>query len=167
MKGWADYLERRQKPTEGKRIAVTGLILETPFVSVPNMLCALYPEKWLPYRYLSAFLRSTWDVRASAEIVRREMGNGSTVGQSGQSGITGQVGRFNKGLRVLLVSAAQDEVVPVGETAEVGAVLNGMVGGDRVRSIVVPGALHVECVSKPYGRGEVVAFLWSLGGGGK
>lgn len=162
MKGWADYLERRQKPTEGKSIVVTGLILETPFVSVPNMLCALYPEKWLPYRYLSAFLRSTWDVRVSAEIVRREIGNESTVGQSSQSGITGQVGQFSKRLRVLLISAAQDEVVPAGETAEVEAVLNGMVGGDRVRSIVVPGALHVECVARPYGRGEVVAFLKGL-----
>lgn len=33
----------------------SDLLLETPFVNVRAMLLALYPQKWLPYRYLGPF----------------------------------------------------------------------------------------------------------------
>ncbi|KAL2165448.1 hypothetical protein VTH06DRAFT_746 [Thermothelomyces fergusii] len=37
---------------------IRGLLLETPFVSIRAMLETLYPQKWLPYRYLWPFLRN-------------------------------------------------------------------------------------------------------------
>ncbi|SPQ17905.1 d79ea82b-8f30-46d0-ba85-4f4a6e6d2008 [Thermothielavioides terrestris] len=40
---------------------IEGLLLETPFVSVRAMLETLYPQKWLPYRYLWPFLRNHLD----------------------------------------------------------------------------------------------------------
>src|SRR5437667_2012901 len=35
---------------------IRSLILETPFTSIRDMLVALYPQRWLPYRYLWPFL---------------------------------------------------------------------------------------------------------------
>lgn len=40
---------------------VQGLILENPFASVPEMVKALYPQRWLPYHYLTPFVWDTWD----------------------------------------------------------------------------------------------------------
>jgi uncharacterized protein len=44
-------------------LKVRGIILETPFTSVSDMLRTLYPQKWLPYHYLSPFLRSSWNIK--------------------------------------------------------------------------------------------------------
>ena len=43
-----------------------GLVLENAFTSVPDMLRVLYPQRWLPYRYLGPFVRDRWDARAAA-----------------------------------------------------------------------------------------------------
>ncbi|KAG6846648.1 hypothetical protein H0H93_012662, partial [Arthromyces matolae] len=40
---------------------VSGVILENPFASIPGMIEALYPQKWLPYRYLKPFVWDRWD----------------------------------------------------------------------------------------------------------
>jgi alpha-beta hydrolase superfamily lysophospholipase len=40
---------------------IKGLLLETPFVSIRAMLETLYPQKWLPYKYLWPFLRNHLD----------------------------------------------------------------------------------------------------------
>ncbi|KAF7796679.1 hypothetical protein EIP86_007862 [Pleurotus ostreatoroseus] len=40
---------------------VRGLILENPFASIPGMVEALYPQKWLPYHYLGRFALDRWD----------------------------------------------------------------------------------------------------------
>lgn len=101
------------------------------------MLRVLYPQRWLPYRYLSAFLWNSWDVKEAAETV---------------------AACVETRPRVLLVSAERDEVVPAVETAEVEAVVSGVLA-EEVRSVVVRGALHGECAARPYGRGEIVAFL--------
>ncbi|GAB1310141.1 Monoacylglycerol lipase ABHD12 [Madurella fahalii] len=43
------------------KMQIKGLLLETPFVSIKAMLETLYPQKWLPYRYLWPFLRNHLD----------------------------------------------------------------------------------------------------------
>jgi uncharacterized protein len=43
-----------------------GLVLENAFTSVPDMVRVLYPQRWLPYRYLGPFVRDQWDARAAA-----------------------------------------------------------------------------------------------------
>ena len=45
---------------------VHGLVLENAFTGVPDMLRVLYPQRWLPYRYLGPFVRDRWDARAAA-----------------------------------------------------------------------------------------------------
>ena len=59
---------------------VHGLVLENAFTSVPDMLRVLYPQRWLPYRYLGPFVRDRWDARAAAashtlprDLARRAM----------------------------------------------------------------------------------------------
>lgn len=130
LTGWAKYLRSRNNHP---RVNVVGLVLETPFVSVSNMLRVLYPQRWLPYRYLSPFLWNSWDVREAVETVR---------------GVQP---------RVLVVRAERDEIVPVEETEEVEGVVKSVFRD--VKSVVVKGALHEQCVSRAYGRGEIVAFI--------
>lgn len=131
LTGWANEVRR------GTGIRVAGVVLETPFVSVPSMLRVLYPQRWLPYRYLAGLLWSSWDVRAAAaDLVAR----GARP-------------------RVLLVSAGRDEVVPEAETRDVERIMQGM---GEVRGVVVRGALHAECGVRPAGRAAVVAFLKSF-----
>ena len=48
---------------------VHGLILETPFLSMRHMLSALYPQPFLPYKYLWPFLSSTWDSIAAMKTI--------------------------------------------------------------------------------------------------
>ncbi|KAK9425782.1 hypothetical protein SUNI508_03143 [Seiridium unicorne] len=44
-----------------KNLLLDSLILETPFTSIRAMLEVLYPQKWLPYKYLWPFLRNHLD----------------------------------------------------------------------------------------------------------
>jgi uncharacterized protein len=44
-------------------LKIKGVVLETPFTSVSDMLRTLYPHRWLPYYYLSPFLRSSWNIK--------------------------------------------------------------------------------------------------------
>ena len=82
------------------------LILETPFVSTMTLLKHIYPQRWLPYRYLSPFLRTRLDMTRSIP--------------------TG---------RVLIIQADKDEIVPSEETAAVyNLLLNA--GVDVQRTLV-------------------------------
>ncbi|KAF9505308.1 hypothetical protein BS47DRAFT_1354108 [Hydnum rufescens UP504] len=40
----------------------TGLIVENPFTSIPNMVQTLYASQWLPYHHLGRFVWDRWDV---------------------------------------------------------------------------------------------------------
>lgn len=46
---------------------VQGLVLENPFSSIPKMVEALYPQKWVPYRYLTPFVLDRWDALAALD----------------------------------------------------------------------------------------------------
>lgn len=48
---------------------IRGLLLETPFVSLRAMLETLYPQKWLPYKYLWPFLRNHLDSWANLGLM--------------------------------------------------------------------------------------------------
>ncbi len=69
-----------QKGVPNAAAVVHGLVLENPFTNVPEMLRVLYPQRWLPYRYLGPFVRDRWDARAAAashtfprDLARRAM----------------------------------------------------------------------------------------------
>lgn len=49
---------------------VHGLVLENAFSNMPDMLRVLYPQRWLPYRYLGPFVCDRWDARAAAASLK-------------------------------------------------------------------------------------------------
>ncbi|KAL8877331.1 MAG: hypothetical protein Q9198_004633 [Flavoplaca austrocitrina] len=115
---------------------VSGLLLETPFVSVRAMLMAIYPQKWLPYRYLGPFLRNHWDSR----VALRTIANPRT--------------RWPK---TLILQAANDELVPSSQGLELEETSQEL--GLDVKRIVVSNALHNEVTVKSQGRRAIVDFL--------
>jgi fermentation-respiration switch protein FrsA (DUF1100 family) len=117
---------------------LSGLILETPFVDLKAMLVALYPQRFLPYRYLGPFLRSTWDSRSALL----------------------QINATKADLKVLILEAGNDEIVPAGQAEVLERICaEGSLHVDRK---TVAGALHTEAMVKSQGRNFLVGFLQSL-----
>ncbi|KAL9614225.1 MAG: hypothetical protein Q9167_001313 [Letrouitia subvulpina] len=119
-----------------KSIPIRGLLLETPFTSVKAMLLAIYPQKWLPYRYLHPFLRNHWDSKSAL----REIANASC-----------------RAPNLLILQAGNDELVPSTHSIELESVAREL--NIKTKRIEVNGALHHEAVMKRRGREETVDFL--------
>lgn len=115
---------------------ITGIILETPFVNIRRMLANLYPQKWLPYRHLWPFLRSKWD---SERALMRMKGSGEPVPP------------------ILLLPAADDEVVPLAETDHLESLCKVL--ELRYERVDVSSALHHEASSKILGRRAIADFI--------
>ena len=114
-----------------------GLVLETPFTSVSSMLKALYPERWLPYRYLTGFLRSHWD----SEVALRRI---ASVDKGRQP-------------QVLLCVATRDEVVPPEEAEKLQTVCEET--SLVIKRVKVIGALHNEATTRREGQEAVASFV--------
>ena len=117
------------------QLQVKGLVLETPFSSVKSMLVALYPQKWLPYRYLWPFLWNHWD---SETALRRIADTG-------------------KKPRLLLLPATRDEVVPAIEVERLEKICADL-KFDYERKDVF-GALHNETTVRRDGQQAVANFI--------
>lgn len=126
----------RSKPDAISRIS--GLLLETPFVDLKSMLVALYPQKFLPYRYLAPFLRSTWDSKTAL----------------------GNIGNSTPTLRTLILEAGDDEIVPAGQAQILEDVCKEK--GLQASRLTVKGALHTEVMARPSGRSRIVEFIGSF-----
>ena len=116
---------------------IAGMLLETPFLSIEEVLLELYPQRWLPYRYLGPFLRSHWDAVAALDGI-------ATV----------------KSLRkpkVIILHAGKDELVPERHVVELEnqCIARGFHVGRRV----ITGAFHGEIMTKGAGRTAIVAFI--------
>ncbi|KZS93417.1 alpha/beta-hydrolase, partial [Sistotremastrum niveocremeum HHB9708] len=102
---------------------VQGLVLENSFTSVPDMVSALYPARWLPYRYLGRFVWDKWDALSAME---KSMPNSilSVVKQN-----------------ALIFSSEKDELVP---TSMSHSLYDGAARGDgsRAKLVSIRGALH-------------------------
>jgi len=110
-------------------IAVHGLVLENAFTSVPDMLRVVFPQRWLPFRYLGRFVRDRWDARAAAaaHIFPRDLAR-----------------------RTMVIVSGQDEVVPPAMGREIFEVLQA--SGDTEegvdcwaterRFVMIEGARH-------------------------
>ncbi|KAL8924316.1 MAG: hypothetical protein Q9208_004097 [Pyrenodesmia sp. 3 TL-2023] len=119
---------------------VMGLLLETPFVSVRAMLTTIYPQKWLPYRYLGPFLRNHWDTR----LALRKLADSSTTTP-----------------RVLILQAENDELVPGAQSEELEEICQDL-HLDAERKVIA-NALHTDVAAKAQGRSEIVSFLARFG----
>lgn len=146
----ATWLSKPETGERTKDIHISGLLLETPFTSLRAMLIELYPQKFLPYRYLGPFLKSTWDSEAAFTKIGRVLAN------------TGEDERRVDGersqLRVLLLEAGEDELVPKGDAARLLTICHNSKVMDAEHK-VVSGALHTNVMMKSEGKKEIVSFL--------
>ncbi|RAH87263.1 alpha/beta-hydrolase [Aspergillus japonicus CBS 114.51] len=129
---------------------ITGLIMEAPSSSVKEMLISLYPQKWLPYRYLWPFLWNHWD---SLLALRRMVAwrDGTT-----RDAETAPLNRRSLP-PILLLTAVNDEVIPPEAAAQLEAEAQRL-GIEMVRTDV-PGAMHTEAPVRPAGRRALVEFI--------
>jgi acetyl esterase/lipase len=122
-------------------IQLKMLMLETPFTSVKDMLVTLYPQRWLPYKYLWPFLWNHLDSLNALEC------------------ISIQVNRHTP--KVVIVEAGKDELVPKshGPLLEKRCIELGL----DVQRFVVPGSLHTEVMTRPSGRAVLSRMIKSVG----
>ncbi|CRK33252.1 hypothetical protein BN1723_003934 [Verticillium longisporum] len=116
-----------------------ALVLETPFTSIRAMLLALYPPKWVPYRYLWPFLRNHLDSMKNLEMIAARRGD--TTGEP----------------YIALVEGGRDELVP----AEHGAQLQQRCVelGLLVEKKTVQGAFHNDVMFRAEGRKAVAEAI--------
>ncbi|KAI9719386.1 MAG: hypothetical protein M1812_003457 [Candelaria pacifica] len=119
------------------RPKIAGLLLETPFTSIRSMLVTIYPQKWLPYRYLWPFLRNWWDSKAALRGIALES--------------------VERRPRVLILQAGQDELVPREHGFELEALCKEI--GITVERKEITGALHTEVMARSEGQAAVVSYL--------
>ncbi|KAL3465202.1 Alpha/Beta hydrolase protein [Aspergillus heterothallicus] len=130
--------------TSGKKsLPIAGLILEAPISSIKDMLISLYPQKWLPYRYLWPFSWNNWDVAAALEQIATH--------RDKLSGGTGSIPP------IFIMSAESDEVIPLwvaDQLEETAKALELDVERKNVK-----GAMHIEGPLKVDGRKALVEFI--------
>lgn len=105
-------------------VSIAGLILETPFPNLAELVREMYPQKWLPYYYLTPFLFENWPLKEALEAWWKDA-NG-------------------KG-KILILNAARDELV--GE--RLGKQTTEMVKelcGKNLEVLWVKGAGHQDCL---------------------
>lgn len=115
---------------------VRGLILENPFASIPGMVRALYPQRWLPYHYLAPFAFDKWDALYAA----RNANNNSVLYRLKQNH--------------LIVLSEKDELVP----REMGEQIWNALGSTG-RKVVIERALHENAWSRPKWAREMRLFI--------
>lgn len=110
-----------------KEVDINLLILETPFTNIRDMLVTIYPQKWLPYRYLWPFL---WNHLDSWHALKK-------ISQKSSISV----------LKVVILEAEKDELVPKshGDAIEKRCIDLGL----DVKRHLIRGALHTEVMSRP------------------
>lgn len=153
------------------RSRVKGMILENPLPSIPFMVTALYPQKWLPYHWLGPAVWDRWDARG--ELKRRAVGSDSSTGE-----VKNGAWRLPP---ALWIRSGGDEIIPTSsslglaegeeedgvqrmwedwkriERAEFGE--GEGEGEGRSKWITVEGALHDTAFQSKRWREEVRGFL--------
>lgn len=130
-----DALMRHVRQHTVQTPRIVGLLLETPFSSIRNMLATLYPQKWLPYRYLWPFLWNWWDTEAAMK----------------------QLAASDRVPPVQIIAAGKDEVVPTSHGPQLGVLCHSL--GLNCDVVVVPNAYHHETTTKSEGRRAIVKFV--------
>ncbi|KAK4136707.1 hypothetical protein BT67DRAFT_373824 [Trichocladium antarcticum] len=122
---------------------IRGLILETPFLSIKTMLETLYPQKWLPYKYLWPFLRNHLDSWANLELIAqasKEKGDPAPM--------------------VYILEAERDELVPKAQSERLYQRCGEL--GLPVEKGVVPVAYHQEAIARGDGKKMAAQAILTL-----
>ena len=123
-----------------RHVPISALVMETPFTSVRAMLAAIYPQKWLPYRYLHPFLRSHWDNK----MALRQIASSPSPAP-----------------KILILQAADDELVPDNHALDLESL-----GKDlklNIQRVTVKSALHHDASVKRQGREQIINLLRHMG----
>ena len=123
-----------------KNLRIASLCLETPFTSIRDMLVALYPQKWVPYKHLWPFLRNHLN---SYENLSKMAENYRLDKMPCPS--------------VFLLQAGRDEIVPSHHAEKLMERCLHL--GIRVRKETVVGALHNDATCKASGRQALAAAI--------
>lgn len=127
-------------PNFPKSLRLDSMILETPFLSMKEMLAAVYPGKWVPYRYLWPFLRNHLNNWGNVGIL---------AAQSKAARVTPP--------RIFILEAGRDELVPPNHSE--GIVQRCEEVGLPVEKAVVPSAYHNEAIIRAAGKNAVVRAI--------
>ena len=138
MTAAADYLNEECKSVlPKKRLLIERILLETPFLSIREMLRAVYPQRWLPYRYLWPFLTNNWEMGAAMQRIAAK-----------EKLLSPQV---------LILQAGLDELVPHEQGLRLERLL--VQCGINVQRVEAQGCLHTEVLSRGAGQNHIVRFL--------
>jgi hypothetical protein len=136
-----------------RQLRVAGVILENPLPSIPFMVRALYPQRWLPYHYLGPFVFDRWDAVGTLEAPTEKN--------------EGSLGRIPS----LWIRSGSDEIIPTGEKDGVKRMHEAWIqmgeGGEgqvEKRWIDVDGALHDTAFLQRKWRDEIGGFLKRVAG---
>lgn len=140
---------------------VSRLILEAPTSSIKEMLISLYPQKWLPYRYLWPFSWNTWDIKTSMKQMatwRDQDGDMERSGPEGRNSNSDAAGIRSRSVPpIFLLSAEKDEVIPSYVPGQLEKQAKSL--GLRIETKNVLGAMHTEAPLKLDGRKALVGFI--------
>lgn len=120
---------------------IRGLILENPFASIPEMVKALYPQRWLPYKHLAPFVWDRWDaVHAAANTPQDSL-----------------LRRLSESMLVLL--SEKDELVP----NSMGRDILSATKSKGRSSVVIQDALHENAWEQAQWAREIARYVDSTG----
>lgn len=153
----ATYLARRhgqprttdQRSSSRHLLPIAGLILEAPTSSIKDMLISLYPQRWLPYRYLWPFSWNTWDIRASMNQM---------AAWRDETKIEARHSTARSLPPMFLLAAEKDEVIPDYVPSQLQTHAESL-NLDVERKDVL-GAMHIEAPLKLDGRKALVDFIF-------
>lgn len=132
--------------TRSPQVPIAGMILEAPMSSTKDMLISLYPQKWLPYRYLWPFLWNNWSSTVALERMARWRDQNRD-----------RRGHEHAVPPILLLSAEKDEVIPAYAAVELEQ--EGKRLGFNVDRLDVSGAMHNEIPVKAAGKQAMMDFI--------
>lgn len=134
---------------------VSGLVMEAPISNIKDMLIGIYPQKWLPYRYLWPFSWNTWCSSQAFEKLATWRDRDSQMQGNSEKALSLAPKRSVP--PVLILSAQEDEIIPPHVAGELEQKGHGL--GLDVTRINVPGAMHTECTVKNVGKEALVNFV--------
>lgn len=147
------YLARQEVSTasDSRLAPISGLVMEAPMSNVKDMLISLYPQRWLPYRYLWPFSWNTWCNDTALE----RLAGWRNVNERTLHGLPRSSARSVP--PILILSADKDEVIPA-HVAEHLAERGRDLMLD-VRRKQIPGAMHAEIPATAIGKNVLVNFV--------
>lgn len=156
---YLSHQEAESAATGSRRAPISGLVMEAPTSNIKDMLISLYPQRWLPYRYLWPFSWNTWcNFTALSQLAAwRDQDPSPSLSPSGKDTTASAPCKEPEVPPILILSPEHDEVIPpyVADQLE----QRGLQLGLSITRKDVRGAMHVEAPLKADGREALVRFL--------